>query len=87
MPHRLRYYSPALYVVTTMHSEYTAVIKQEDGWWIGWIEEVPGVNCQEPTRDELIETLTVTLREALEMNRQEALSAAGGSYQEAKIAV
>jgi len=70
-----------------MHSEYTAVIKHENGWWIGWIEEVPGVNCQEPSRDELIETLTVTLREALEMNRQEALSAAGGSYQEAKIAL
>lgn len=23
--------------------EYTAVIKQECEWWIGWIEEVPGV--------------------------------------------
>lgn len=44
---------------------YTAVIKQEDDWWIGWIEEVPGVNCQEPTRDELLETLSITLAEAL----------------------
>ena len=25
-------------------AEYTAVIKQDDAWWIGWIEEVPGVN-------------------------------------------
>lgn len=74
-------------MVTTMHGEYTAVIKHEGNWWIGWIEEVPGVNCQEPNRDELIESLTVTLKEALEMNRQEALSAAGGGYQEAKIAV
>ena len=70
-----------------MQSEYTAVIKHEGDWWVGWIEEVPGVNCQEASRDELIESLTVTLREALEMNRQEALSAAGGGYQEAKIAV
>jgi len=38
-------------------------------WWIGWIEEVPGVNCQESTREELIESLMVTLREALEFNR------------------
>jgi len=52
-----------------MSSEFTAVIKQENGWWIGWIEEVPGVNCQERTRDELLETLRVTLREAIELNR------------------
>ncbi len=39
-----------------MTNVYTAVIKQGD-WWIGWIEEVPGVNCQEKTHDELKETL------------------------------
>ena len=33
---------------------------------MGWIEEVPGVNCQEKTYEELKETLEVTLREALE---------------------
>jgi hypothetical protein len=32
---------------------YTAVIKQSGFDWIGWIEEVPGVNCQESTREEL----------------------------------
>jgi hypothetical protein len=31
-----------------MQQNYTAVIKQDAGWWIGWIEEVPWVNCQEP---------------------------------------
>lgn len=70
-----------------MHGEYTAVVKHDGDWWIGWIEEVPGVNCQERTREELIESLTVTLREALEMNRQDALSAADGGYDEEKIAV
>ena len=60
-----------------MNQRYTAVVKEEGGWWIGWIEEVPGVNCQEPTREGLMETLRVTLREALEFNRQEALGAAG----------
>lgn len=70
-----------------MHGEYTAVIKQDGDWWIGWVEEVPGVNCQEPTRRELIETLRVTLREALELNREEALQAAGETFEEEKIAV
>jgi hypothetical protein len=66
---------------------YTAVIKRSGAWWIGWIEEVPGVNCQERTRKELLETLHVTLREALEFNRREALEAAGEGFEEAPIAV
>ena len=28
-------------------NNYTAIIKQDGDWWIGWIEEVPGVNGQE----------------------------------------
>lgn len=70
-----------------MNREYTAVVKQEDDWWIGWIEEVPGVNCQERTREELLETLRITLKEALELNRQDALDAAGSGFQEEKIAL
>jgi hypothetical protein len=30
-----------------MQMEYTAIVKQQGKWWLGWIEEVPGVNCQE----------------------------------------
>lgn len=52
-----------------MNTEYTAVIKNEEGWWIGWIEEISGVNCQEKTREELIETLKITLQEAIEFNK------------------
>ena len=36
-----------------MDAEYTAVLKQDGDWWIGWIEEILGVNCQEHTKDEL----------------------------------
>ena len=70
-----------------MNNEYTAIIKQEGDWWIGWIEEVPGVNCQERTHDELISSLQITLKEALEFNRQDAFAAAGSEYQEEKIAI
>lgn len=70
-----------------MKTEYTAVLKQQDNWWIGWIEELPGVNCQEKSYDELMESLKVTLQEALEFNRREALAAAGNNYREEKIAV
>jgi hypothetical protein len=55
-----------------MNQRYTALLKKDSGWWIGWIEEIPGVNCQEPIRAELLESLRITLREALDFNRQEA---------------
>ena len=68
-------------------SEYTAIVKQAGDWWIGWIEEVPGVNCQEPTRDELLETLRITLNEALQANRADARDAASDDFEEVRIAV
>lgn len=70
-----------------MHSEYTAVIRQSDGWWIGWVEEIPGVNCQEQTREGLLESLRITLKEAIEFNRQDAIAAVGSGYMEETIAV
>ncbi len=70
-----------------MQEGFTAVVKQSGPWWIGWIEEIPGVNCQERTKEKLLETLRVTLREALEMNRREALEAAGKDYEEATVVV
>ena len=70
-----------------MNQIYTAVIKKADRWWIGWIEEMPGVNCQEATREELLESLRVTLQETIEFNRQEALEAAGDSFEETQVAV
>ena len=69
-----------------MANEYTAVVKQDNGWWIGWIEEVPGVNCQEATREALLESLRVTLREALDFNREDARKMAGTPFEEALIA-
>lgn len=70
-----------------MAQKYTAVVKEDAGWWIGWIEEVPGVNCQEHSREALLETLKVTLVEAIELNRAEAKSAAGKGFEELEIAV
>lgn len=68
-----------------MKHTYTAVVKKSGDHWIGWIEEVPGVNCQESSRDELLESLRVTLREALELNRKDARDAAGDDFEEQSI--
>jgi len=51
-----------------MNAEYTAVLKQEGEWWIGWVEEVPGVNCQERTKADLLSSLKEVLSEAIEFN-------------------
>ena len=67
--------------------EYTAIINNIEDWWVGWIEEIPGVNCQEKTRSKLLESLKIILKEALEFNRQEAMSVAGEGYEEERIAV
>ena len=55
-----------------MNQTYTALVQQRADWWIGWIKEIPGVNCQERTYDELIDTLRITLAEALEINQGQA---------------
>jgi predicted RNase H-like HicB family nuclease len=70
-----------------MKRSFNAVIKQDEGWWIGWIEEIPGVNSQGKTRAELLKHLRSALREALEFNREEALSAAKSNYEEEAILV
>ncbi|MCE9531392.1 MAG: type II toxin-antitoxin system HicB family antitoxin [Planctomycetes bacterium] len=68
-----------------MPAKYSAVIQKSDEWWIGWIEEVPGVNSQGETREELMENLQDALEEALEMNRADARAAATGAYEEVSI--
>ena len=67
--------------------EYTAIIKKTENWWIGWIEEIPGVNCQEETREDLLQSLKQTLTEAIEFNKNDAREAAGTNYKEEIIAV
>jgi len=48
-----------------MNNLYTAVTKKDGNWWVGWVSEVPGVNCQERTHEELLKeelgSLTLTI--------------------------
>lgn len=70
-----------------MKREFTAVVKKDNGWWIGWIEEIPGVNSQGKSRKALLANLRSALGEALELNREEALRAAVKDYAEESILV
>ena len=66
---------------------YTAMTKQDGDWWIGWIEEIPGVNCQERTHEALLASLKTTLSEALEFNRQEAMQIAAPGFAKELVTV
>lgn len=45
--------------------KYRAVIKQSDDWWIGWLLDLPGVNAQEKTKEELVESLRIGAEDML----------------------
>lgn len=68
-----------------MKAEYKAIVKRDGDWWIGWIEEITGVNSQGATRDELMNNLSSALGEALELNREFARSVAGDEFEEVTI--
>lgn len=70
-----------------MAGSYTAVIQQHGEWWIGWVEEIPGINSQGISREDLLDNLRDALDEALEMNRDDALAAAAqaGTFEEVEL--
>lgn len=45
--------------------QYRAMVKQSDGWWIGWLVDLPGVNAQERTLKELLESLRIGVEDML----------------------
>jgi len=69
-------------------ARYTAIVQYREPFWIGWVEEIPGVNSQGETREELLGNLRSALEEALQMNRAEAVAAVQGtSYEEVELVV
>lgn len=45
--------------------KYRAIIKKSGDWWIGWLVDLPGVNAQERTRAELLESLRIGAEDML----------------------
>ena len=64
---------------------FTAVIMQDGVRWVGWMEEIPGVNSQGETREDLMDSLRSAAKEVIAMNREEALADAGDDYAEESI--
>jgi len=65
-----------------MKTELTAIVKQDGDWWLGWVEEVPGANAQEKTKEELLISLREAAMDILELRRIEARQQAVNDYEE-----
>jgi len=52
-----------------MSRQFTAIYKKRGKWYLGWIEEIPGVNTQGRTLKETKENLKEALLLILETNR------------------
>jgi predicted RNase H-like HicB family nuclease len=50
--------------------ELTAVFEHTDEWWVAYVEELPGVNTQGKTLEEVRENLQEATRLVLEANRE-----------------
>jgi len=70
-----------------MKNEFTAIIKKEDDWWIGWVEEVSGANAQEKTKEELLVSLKEAVKDIIELRREEARRQAKNNYEEITFAI
>ncbi len=55
-----------------MNAEFTAIVKQDGDWWLGWVEEVPGANAQEKTKEALLESLREAAADILSLRAEEA---------------
>ena len=53
-----------------MTQQFTANYKKTGKWYVGWVEEVPGVNTQGKTLKEVKRNLKEALSLVLETNRE-----------------
>ena len=56
-----------------MKNEFTAIIEQDDHWYIAYCPEIPGANGQGKTKDEARESLAEAIALILEDRREEGL--------------
>jgi predicted RNase H-like HicB family nuclease len=68
-----------------MNANFTAIVQQDDNWWVGWVKEVPGANAQEKSREELLTSLSEALKDILELNAKDAMDGVSGQFEEVAL--
>ena len=70
-----------------MKAEFTAIVKKDGDWWLGWVEEIPGANAQEKTKEELMISLREAVKDILELRSQEARKLASNDCEEIPLVI
>ncbi len=70
-----------------MKAEFTAIVKRDGDWWLGWVEEVTGTNAQEKTKEDLIISLREAVKDILEIRSQEAREQAEDDFEELQLVI
>lgn len=70
-----------------MQAQVTAIVQRDGDWWIGWIEEIPGANAQERTKEQLLVSLREAANDILALHREAALREANGDFEEVSLAL
>ncbi len=70
-----------------MKAEFTAIVKRDGDWWLGWVEEVPGANAQESTKEELLISLKEAVKDILELRCEEARKQAEDDFEEIPLKI
>ena len=58
---------------------FTLLLEQRNEAWIGWIKELPEVNCIEATKEDALEMLYIELEETVEEYEKEETELYRGS--------
>ncbi len=56
-----------------MRNEFTAIIEQDEGWFVAYSPEIPGANGQGRTKEEALDSLRAAIELILEDRREEGL--------------
>jgi predicted RNase H-like HicB family nuclease len=70
-----------------MRNEFTAIIEQDDGWFVAYCAEVPGANGQGRTRDDCLANLREAISLILEHRRDESLRSLPPDAQQEPVVV
>ncbi len=70
-----------------MKGKLTAIVKKDGDWWLGWIEEIPGANAQERTKDELLLSLRMAAINILELRAEEVWKHAEKDFEKIPLAI
>jgi predicted RNase H-like HicB family nuclease len=60
-----------------MRHEFTAIVEQDEGWFIACCPEIPGANGQGRTKQETLESLAAAIELILEDRREDGLEHPG----------